>query len=560
MSIAIIKWFINSDRELKFPENGIPFKETLMTVLGELYLSTHRDHESIIKGLKLTPTDVLRFAVYLSGGDISLPTVPRATIATKSRSYGRTYRRGFTDTTLKVNNPERDKFKFKRFSRKERRYIMDLLESSNCNAAEMTLKEQRWIKLAHGLHAGEYAKSHPKAFAAINKIRNEKVTSWYGKLELAFKKSLEAGLTVLSERPGEFMRRIDALVRKNQHSAEAIRLIMKHFQEAVNTSSNKVLFEVYGHFENRREAKTGRYIKIKGQRKSTVLPDLPAIKREIIATVQERVFESLQNKFAKLPALGNCYVDEQLKKIPLPSDMRSLDFTLKPTVRGTRIPFDNPNAKVIRPFIHWMDPHGREDLDLSAVFVGKKGVNLISYHSLKVGNSCHSGDVRHRQGACAEYIDIDLKDAIAGGWEYVVVMVHNFNGGTLASVDSMFGLQERQHPESNSHWLPETVSNTVKCESKSSDTLLAILDLNTKEYIFLDVDGNGSRNAINDLKSVRQVIDQYAGKPKISVYDLVMMHVKGRGREVTLDQNVDTYFHFNDFCNDYVKTGELMGI
>jgi hypothetical protein len=56
-----------------------------------------------IKGLPVkTPTDVLRIAVHLSGGDISLPKVPFAKVRTSR--WART----------KSDNPAREKFKFKK--------------------------------------------------------------------------------------------------------------------------------------------------------------------------------------------------------------------------------------------------------------------------------------------------------------------------------------------------------------------------------------------------------------------------------------------------------------
>jgi hypothetical protein len=99
-----------------------------------------------------------------------------------------------------------------------------------------------------------------------------------------------------------------------------------------------------------------------------------------------------------------------------------------------------------------MDKHGSEDLDLSVTFVGEKVSEVLSFSNLKVGKSVHSGDVRHRQGPCAEYIDIDIEDAINHGFKYVVIDVRNFNCGSLSSVETSFGIMEREHPESNKTW------------------------------------------------------------------------------------------------------------
>jgi len=534
--LKVVKWFAESGEKLVFP-SVIPFKENLCTLAA-----------MGIEGLPVkTTTDVLRIAVHLSGGDISLPKVPYAKVKLNRWS------------STKGDNPLRANFRFKKFARKERKLILNLLEQTNCDPKEMVLKDQRWIRLGEIIHPNEYKVQYPKSAKAFDAIRSGNTKSWYSILNEAFAKGLEQGLLVLSQRPGEYSRRLDWLIRTNP---KEVGTIMTHFGEAVKSTSNKVLFEMYDHFEKRLDPVTNRTVMVKGARKKTVLPSLPALPKNIVEFIHSMLFETLRDKYSKLESLGNCWIDEELKKIPLPTNMRSMNFSSKPTVRGQRTPLDNPDAKVIRPFVHWMDKTGGEDLDLSVTFIGDKRNETLSYstNGLKVGRSCHSGDVRHRKGACAEYIDIDMKDALQMGFKYAVLDVRNFNGRSLQSVETSFGIMEREHPESNYHWLPETLSSCSKLESESTNTLIAILDLVTKEYIMLDLDTDGSTFARGDMKSILSAVEEYAKLPKVSVYDLVLLHVEGRGKQVTLDENVDTYFKYEDFCNSYESTGKLMGV
>lgn len=538
--LEIVKFFVENGEKLVFP-NVIPFKENLCTVIGECLKSNRNVNE--LENLKLTTTDVLRIAVHMSGGNISLPKVPFKTI-----------KKGRTRNT--VYNTHRDTFKFKKFNRSERKYLLGLLEKTNCDPKEMILKDQRWIRLGEILHPMEYKNLFPKASNAFNKIRNEKVQSWYGMLNDAFKVSLEKGLKVLSQRPGEFSRRIDWLVRKYPDNLD---LILTYLNDVLKGTSNKVLFEVYNHFENRLEPINNRSVMVKGARKRTSLPSLPAFSPKVVETIHSKLFETLKDKFSTLEPLGNCWIDEELKKIPLPTNMRSMNFSAKPVIRGQRVPLDNPNSKVIRPFVHWFDKNGHEDLDLSVTFVGKKSSEVLSFSNLKVGKSVHSGDVRHRSGPCAEYIDIHMEDAIERGFQYVVLDVRNFNGRGLNTVECMFGIMERDYPESNKTWLPETISNCQTLGSESVNTLIAIIDLVTKEYIMLDIDSSGI-TARGDVKNTLKVVEQYAKLPKVSVYDLVLLHVEARGKQVTLDHNVDTFFKSEDFMSSYEETGKLMGV
>lgn len=533
--MEIIQWFVMNKQTLVMPD-VIPFKENLCTLAA-----------MGIPNLPIkTVTDVLRIAVSLSGGDISLPTVPAAKVKMNRWS------------NQLSDNPYRAAFKFKKFKRAERKYLLSLLEKTNCDTSEMVLKNERWIRLGEILHPGEYAKQFPKAVKAFADLRSKDVNvrSWYSKLDAAFDKSLDAGLTVLSQRPGEFSRRIDALIRNNPKHVDQI---MAAFELATEKTSNKVLFELYGHFAGRDTSRM-RTIFVKGARRPVELSTLPALSPGIIESVHSAVFTTLKNKFSTLEPLGNCYIDEELKKIPLPTNMRSMDFSLRPTVRGSRIPFGNADTKVVRAFYHWFDANGSLDPDLSATFVGMGKVQVLAFTGLRVGKSCHSGDIIARRGACAEYVDIDIQDALKSGFRYVVIDVRNYRGGSMRDMQGIFGTMERDHPQSGTSWLPETITGCQEMTSSASVTIASILDLETREYIFMDIDSAGSTFATGDIQGTLKLIQQYASNPKISVYDLVKLHVEARGKQVNLDQEINTHFKFDDFIQSYELTGKLMGV
>jgi len=533
----------------------------------------------VLKNLKLTVTDILRVAVHMSGGDISLPKVPRKLIRANRWS------------SHQSANPEREKFKFKSFSRPERRIILSLLEKTNCDASEAKLKAQRWAKLGHSLHVGEYAKKFPKALAMFNSVRNEKVQSWYGKVNSAFASSFNEGIKLLSQRPGEFMRKLDWLLRtevsstkpfkgnilakyftKDPHVSDSLKkltleervaLVLDVFKVIAPKVSNKVLYEAYSHFEGRYEEKTNRTIMVKGSRKRTTLPSLPAIPASVIESVQRGVIEALMSKFAALPKLEKVYVDEQLKNIPMPTNMRSLNSSLKPTIRGLRMPIGNTDSKVIRVYVHWFDERGNKDIDLSTTFVGNnKQPIVIAYTNLRNEFTTHSGDVRHRQGACAEYIDIEIAKARKAGYKYATVDIRNFNGGSLASIkDCVFGFMEREFPESNKTFLPSTLANSMKLESSSTVTLAVIIDLETREYIYMDIDSTSLPVASMSVKDTIAAIKPYTDAPKFSVYDLALLHAEVRGAElVEKEEEANTCFKFEEYSQSYIEILKLMGV
>lgn len=532
----IVEFFIETEKNnLIFPAQ-IPFKENLMLLASK----------KLNVPVK-TVTDVLRIAVHMSGGDISLPKVPRKMAKINAWS------------STKVANPLREAFKFKKFTRGERKYILNLLENTNCDLKEFVLKSERWKRLGEKLHPGEYKTKFPKSFDLFDKIRNQKVKSWYSEVESEMKKSVINGATKLSERPGEFMRKLDSLVRKcdNYHDLDAVLNILNRIGDNV---SNKVIFETYGHFE-KRKTNSKRKITIKGSRKSTELPELIALKPSVITNIENSIKNVLISKFSQLEPLGKVWIDEELKKLPVPTNMRSMNAALKPIIRGQRVPTGNQNTKVIRAFVHWFDKDGTQDIDLTGTFIGMGKVSIVGWnggHNTDYG--CYSGDIRHLQGACAEYIDIDIKEALNAGFEYVVLDARNYNGGSFASIqECVFGYMEREFAKANEIFVPSTLANSVRLNSESSNTIVAAIDLKTLEYIFLDVDSDGIPVASADFEKIMDILKQYCELPNLSVYNLLELNVEARGEKVE-EKDAEIKLTFNDFSESYIETLKWMGV
>lgn len=541
----ILKWFVVNWENLIFPET-IPFKENLAILA------------TVIPSFKpKTVTDVLRIACVWSGMDAALLPVPK-----KPKKKTR-----FTEDKL----AERAKFKFKLTDAQKVR-ILQMLETSNLSLSEMKQgsKYNRWIRL--GEQIGHIDKTiYPMTAQAFYKLRNQKragkpngepvIRTWYSHVESAFKSDFTLGVEKLAERPGEFIRKLDWLIRKGKNTD----VVLATLSKVAERVSNKVLFEVYTHFENRKDRVTGRSIFVKGARSRTPLPDLPAINQKTIAAIQDTVITAIKSKFEFLPELGNCWLDEQLKNIPLPTNMRSLSESLVPIIRGQRIPIGN-TKKVIRPFVHWYDERGNEDLDLHGFLFGDKGAisfGFNGYYNNDFGT--YSGDVRNRQGSCAEYVDINVKNAVSAGYKYFAMVVHNFQTRPFSSLKECYvGCMERDNAEVNKTWKPDTVTVGMKLNSTSTMCLVGVYDLETREYIHLDLDWNTFSGYVRAGNSTElfKAIAPYIAPPKLSVYDLLKWHIEARGKMVSLDQiDHETKIYRNeDFCSDYTETLKWMGI
>lgn len=528
----IMEWFVKNNIKVVLPD-VIPFKENLCTLYA--------------LGLPVkvnTVTDVLRIAVHMSGGDISLPAVKPLLV----NSWSRTYQKD-------------PKFMFKKFSKGEVKRLLNTLNNSNCDATEGVLYAERWKRLGEILHPGSYKKAYPKAFDFFYKVRNKTVRTWYSKLNSEFQSSFSDGLDVLVQRPGEFARRLDWLLRTNLTKPKNIALILDTMYVVLPKVSNKVLYELYGHISQRNVEKT-RSIMIKGARKRTELSTLPALDIQVIDTVQNIIKQVLKTKFNALPALGKVYLSEDLKKLPIPTNLRSMNPSSKPIMRGQRVKMGNGNTKVIRAYTHWFDKHGDQDIDMAAYFVGLGQHKMISWncaHSEPEGY--FSGDIRHRQGSCAEYIDIVFDNALKNGFKYVILTVHNFQGGTLADIDDcVFGYMEREYPKANEIFKPNTTINSVRLMSPASTSIPVVIDLETKEYIYMDIDISGIPVQSANTENILQAMSYYTEEPKFSAYDLLKLHVEARGTEVTSIENADEVLDVEKFSVSYVEIMKWMGI
>jgi hypothetical protein len=157
----------------------IPYKENLCLTVA-FFLQYKLDMTQLLPHIK-TATDVLRIAVGLSGGDISLA----------------------------------EKTKFKRWTRAERRLLLSFLNAIPSPLDDLLRYKNEWKVLFHGLHVGDYTDRYPKVYEYARILRQDIPYQTYNAQVEA---KIQAGLMVeaadlLQSRPGDFARRLDKLFR-----------------------------------------------------------------------------------------------------------------------------------------------------------------------------------------------------------------------------------------------------------------------------------------------------------------------------------------------------------
>lgn len=488
-----------------FPET-IPFKENLTFVSGLLF-GLGVDVSNLTKFYN-TSTDVLRFATSLSNGDVSLA----------------------------------DNTKYKKFSRKERKFLLSLIESQKNLAEDMRRHEKKWIRLGERLHPGEFEKKFPKTFQAFKAIRNsEKIETFAGKVEEGIKSGniLEI-LETLKSRPGEFGRRLDSLIRKSSD----VESVLLAFEQIANKLSIPMLLLLSSHFE-KRNLISERAVFPKGSvAKIQVIPSAENISENICHRVSEICNKTLIEKFSKKPKLGKVFISKDIEKQIVPFSQRSASKAFKTIVRGSRIPLNDGNF--VRFFIWWKNQNGnRIDVDLSASFMDSefKHKDNISFRSLRNSYCVHSGDIVDAPDGASEFIDVDIEKAVARGIRYVCMDIRNYTGYNYSTMDECFaGFMIRQGCKSGEIYEPKEVVNKFDLTSDSNTACPLVIDLVAREMIWMDLSTGRSIVVGASNGSYPKIVKAVSEMARPTLSNLFFLHAMARGELVSTPEEADITF------------------
>jgi hypothetical protein len=457
----VIKIFVRRYREgvVKLLPERIPQKEQLATFVGH-YIREVNDITPVAQRLK-TATDVLRVAVAMNNGDVSLATST----------------------------------KFKHFKRAERKALLSALEGMTVNVVieDMLRWKERWIRLGEALHPGDYRNRFPKVVRAFSVICNdEKFATTNSTVEAYLKKGdVKLAAAFLKDRPGDLARRLDHMMRLNPMVAPHI---AETFASVADKVSTPVLLQLNHHLNNKTyDVKRPRVFFPKGSlakmwveqpTQSNPTPNTLAGN----VTALAGICDALLQRFAKLPPLGKVYVDPKLVNYVVPFSERSASKALRTLVRGSRI--DLPEGNTIRFFLWWKDGKGRTDIDLSMVRAGDLFDNQgsINYFNLKESGCYHSGDIVSAPNGACEFIDVNIKALTESGTRYAVMCVNSFTTQPFKDLPECFaGWMMRQKPKSGEVFEPKTVMDKVDLAGDTTINVPVVIDLVKRQIIWTDL-------------------------------------------------------------------------
>ena len=282
------------------------------------------------------------------------------------------------------------------------------------------------------------------------------------------------------------------------------------------------------------------------------LPDLdPWFTRALFRDITQ----VLRGRFASLEPLGKTWIDPELKTIALPKSQRSASKALRSLPRGSRVKLWDKTG-TIRAFIWWTNTenNSRVDLDLSVGFYGKDWSFLgrIGWDCLRGDAAALSGDITNGGDfggkGVAEFLDVNLEEALREGYRYAVLQAHSYTGQTFRELShASFGWMERDGLKSGEPFEPATVSQRIDLDAGSIQAIPAAIDLEKKEVIWCDMSGTlggtsyDNRN-IHTLKGTQAALWACAERPGENLYELFLDHAVARGFLVDTKEDADTLF------------------
>ena len=533
---AIVQWFVDDQREgiPLFLPTAIPQKENLTFLVGSLL--KHEVPIYLIPYLK-TATDVLRVAVVMSGGDVSLATPG----------------------------------KFRRFKRKERRFLLEAMEAMPAITEDMLRRPEVWKRLGRELRPGDYASRYPKTLKAFDVVRNnEAFETFNGKVEAGLIIRDVATVTnLLKTRPGDFARRFDHLLRTSGDQAE---VALKGFMDVAHKVSTPVLLSVYAHFKNRDRVTDHRAFFPKGsvakvQVIDETLPTLPLLKlaggEALDKFIARSVRDTLVMRFKSLPSLGKVYIAEALRTQNVPFAQRSASKALRTIARGSRLTL--PTTGTLRFFVWWKEPEGqRTDIDLAAAFFSADWKRLadVSYYNLKGWDSSHSGDITSAPKGAAEFIDVYLPTLREKGVRYVSMVIYSYTQQAFKDMPECFaGWMARQKVQSGEIFEARAVQDKIDIAGDTTVNIPLFFDLQENQVVWSDI-ALKSRGPINNSRQAEESLvlmgKAITGLIKPTLYDLFDMHAEARGSRVDSPAEADNVFGLHDGTITPFDAGRIM--
>lgn len=399
-----------------------------------------------------TATDVLRLAVGMSGGDVAL----------------------------------RQKSRLRSFARGERRFLLSLLESAENLDEDMTRRPERFKRLVHTLHPGDFKSRFPRVLAAADALYKDALQPTFSAVvERMLQARDPALLDEVARRPGEMMRRLHHLLLVYGDAAAAAfaqvlprltlmqLLKIERYLRKVNDRSHRT-FPPRGDWGKLQIVPAPGRRRLPGDRLTSVLEALAAQIRARVARRVDAVYLAPETNLIKLP---------------------TSDSELLPYGRGTVFPLP-PEALFLRTAVYWKSgPTGRNVwYDNGWNFFDDRWSNMgaCCWNHTRFRTSCaiFSGDPTNSkdlEGRACQMIDLYLNKLAKRGVRYAVWNVLCYSRVSFDEAEEVFAaLQWGADPAKGRLFEPARCQLAFPIKGPQFTKYVAFLDLRRRQVVYID--------------------------------------------------------------------------
>ncbi len=458
--------------KLSFKENMVQLANVLMQRGQKVHLNT--------------ATDVLRLAVGMSDGDISL----------------------------------REKVKFKSFKKSERRFLLSMLETSHNLSEDMARRAEVWKRFLHNLHPGDYKSKYPNVVETMAGLYLGALDTFNGKVERLILNRESKVLDLLEDRPGEFRRRLTHMI--SLFGDQAVKSFCQ--DKVLDKLTAYQLVSLRSHLEtvNTRQFRT---FPPKGNWNKLQVKEDPneRIANKHSANVELALGKALAKRLPKVAVL-----DENTKKIKLPSNGGDTGtFT-----RGTVFPIPD-GIKFIRTASYWKCKRdgGNVWFDNGWNFFNQdwESAGAICWDApkFKDGMAAFSGDptnTKDIEGRACQLIDLYLDKLQSIGVRYAVWNVLCFSSIPFSQAEEVFAaLQWGEDAQKGELFDPSRNQLAFPLTGDQLTKFVCLIDLKEREMVYLDANlkgqtGSAQRNSSVLEKTMPAFMEYLEALP--SVHDL----------------------------------------
>lgn len=479
-------------------------------------------------GIKIklnSATDVLRLAVGMSDGDVSL----------------------------------KQKTKFKSLKKNVRRWLLSAMEDCGNLSEDIARRPEMWKRLFGNLHPGEFRTKYPKVCKELDNLYHDQLSTFNSQIEKFLKLKDDSVLELLSQRPGEFRRRL-------VHSLDLFG------DKAVQAFTNEKVLEKLTTFQL---VGIRRYLETVNQRQTRAIPPKgnwgmlkiqPSrhTKDEFVGNISAAISNVIAKRIPKVSAL-----DDRCSMVKLPNNGQ-----VGPYSRGTTFPIPN-DVKFIRTASYWKKDgkfntwfdNGWNFFDSNWNSVGAccwnagrfskyekapSGMTSLYHKHLRqaswgneIVGAVFSGDPvnsKEMKGRAAQMIDLYPQELKKLGVRYAVWNILCYSRITFAQAEDVFAaLQWGNDPNTGKLFEPSRCQLAFPLKDNNFTKYICVLDLETMEMVYIDANlkasvtsaaGNASKlqetmpaymEYIRSLPSVydlfRDVVDESSSGPKVLYSD-----------------------------------------